>query len=157
IEEAGDAQSLPDAAERQRTNRRAKLECLLIVRFSAAVAFTVVEAAVNVAVVVRENPVTGETGVGRRQVSDALAEYGALETISVDAFRGVDARALLQPETNPRAARRPVVEIELRIGVLQAECLAARQRRAGAGLARNVGSDAIRNHVIQIAGDVDVG
>src|SRR5262249_7434415 len=83
IEEAGDAQSLPDAAERQRANRRAKLECLLIVRFSAAVAFTVVEAAVNVAVVVRENPVTGETGVGRRQVSDALAEHGALETIAV--------------------------------------------------------------------------
>ena len=110
--------------------RAAHHERLLVVRLGFGVALAVVEAGVDVAVVAGEVVVTGDAGVGRtRQTGRALGEDRPLEAVAIDALGVVDVRRLLHAEADPRALRRPVVEVELRVRVLEAEELAAAQRR----------------------------
>ena len=61
------------------------------------------------------------------------------------------------PEADVAAAPQPVVQVELRVAVLQAIRQAAVERAAGPGLAHDVRRDAEREQVIQLAGDVEVG
>src|SRR5262249_27656644 len=79
-----------------------------------------------------------------------------LEPVAIDPLLKVDPRRLLLAETRPRTARHPVIEVELRVRILQTVDVAARYRRSGRGLARDVGRDPERDAVIDVAGDVDV-
>ena len=95
----------------------------------------------------------------RRRQRNALGEDRALKPVPVDPFLEVDPWRLLNAEPYPRSARHPVVEIELRVGVLDAkdEAVAGDARRGdGSALPRDVRRDAERHDVRDLAGDVDV-
>src|SRR5256714_1290528 len=140
VGKAGDAQTLQqDGAERERPHGAAELESLLVIDLGFVVVLAVIEAAVNVAVVAGEVPVPGEAGVGGADQADALGKERSLPAVAVNPLGVVDEGRLLHAEPHPRAVRRPVVETQLSERVLEAEDLAAAERRRRAGLARDVG------------------
>ncbi len=143
---------------RQRPERAAHHERLLIVRPRASVVvLAVVEAGVDVAVVAlascsgttRRRPTTTGSPRAPRRPSPGT---GSGKSPSSKSTHGV----CCMPSRTHEPRGHPVVQVELRVGVLQAERVAAVQRAAGAGLARDVGRDAERDDVRDVAGDVDV-
>src|SRR6202035_3066146 len=116
---------LQDSSQRQRTHRTADLNGLLVIRLRFVVVLAVVEAEVKIAVVAGKIVVTAEAGIGRAQEAFALREDRSLEAVAIDAFRVIDIRRLLHAEAEPRSVRRPVIEVELPVGVLEAVQLAA--------------------------------
>src|SRR6202011_5060516 len=106
------------------------------------------------AVIARKVPMTAETRVGRADQSHALGENRSLKTVTINTLGIVYVRSLLHAEADPRTVGGPIIEIELAVRVLEAEQLTARQRGGRAGLARDVGSDAESQQMIELAGDV---
>ena len=151
---------------RERPDRPAKLEGLVVVELDPLVVLPVVDADVEVAVVRRQVVVEREARIRRRhrrEQRQALGERRALETIAVDPFIEVHPWRLLDADSRPRSLRHPVVEVELGIGVLDAidQAVVGDARPGGqreqCALARDVGGDAKREQMRNLPRDVDVG
>src|SRR5262249_16865650 len=125
VVEAGDAQTLQAGDTGKRPNADARLDRLLVVRIGMVVAVAVVVADVDVAEVAGEVVVEGDPAVGRGHEALAVDEDGALEAIAVDALRVVDIGRLLDAEAEECALPHPLVEVDLSVGVLETEGVAA--------------------------------
>ena len=153
-------------APRQRPDRAAEFNRLLVVDFDPLVVLAVIDADVEIAVVRREVVVEGHARISGRhgcRQRDTLREHGPLEPVAVDALFEIDPRRLLDSQPDPGSPRHPVVEIELRVRVLDSKDETV-VRHAAAGseaeqpaLPGDVGCDAKGHDMGDVAGDVDVG
>ena len=112
------------APGRERPDRAAEFQPLLVVDFDFLVILAVVHADVDIAVirwdVVMERG-TRIRGRHRRRQRDAFGKYRPLKSVAVDALLEIDPWRLLDPESRPRSFRHPVVEVELAVCVLDAK------------------------------------
>ena len=158
---ARDAQSLDDRHSGRRPERGADLDGFFVVDailvVQALVAVSVVDADVHVAIVHGKDETRGHAVVRRSQESLDVRKGRSLEAVAVDRLDVVDPGRPLEPETQPGAPGREVVEVDLPVAVLDPEGLVARERAACSRLGPDVGSDAEGKPVGEVSCHVDIG
>src|SRR5579872_5280558 len=110
----------------------------------------------KVAVIAGEVPVHARAGVRCAEEAFAIEKHRALKTVAINPLGVIEVRRLMKAEAHPRAARRPIIEIELTVRVFEAKGQAAVKRAARAGLADDIRRDAKREVMIEISGQIDV-